>query len=117
MLPSKEGPWGTLLGVEHIWQGYSWAGMISNTPGKSSQYFNPARDYVCEVSEFEEDTQAHWQEDKDWLKDVPADGAQTDSYHYESRNGRGSGTQGRSRKRSVTAVLAPDAFKWWPLFT
>ena len=85
MLPSKEGRWGMLLGVEHIWQGFSWAGQIYNTPGNDSQYFNPGRDYICEISEFEQDTEADWQEDKDWLKDVPADDRRRDQYSRESR--------------------------------
>jgi len=81
MLPPREADSGTLVGVEHVWQGYSMYGQIQNEPGSSSQYFNPARDYVCEISEFEKDTQADWQEDKNWLKDVK--GSTRDQYHSE----------------------------------
>ncbi len=81
MLPPREADSGTLVGVEHVWQGYSMYGHIQNEPGKISQYFNPARDYVCEISEFEKDTQADWQEDKNWLKDIK--NSTRDQYHSE----------------------------------
>jgi hypothetical protein len=54
-------------------------------PGRTVQYFNPSRDYVCEESEFEEDTEADWQEDKQWLKDVHATPEARERYVYESR--------------------------------
>jgi len=85
MLPPMETDDGALMGVEHVWQGYGTAIGIDSRPGKMTQHFSPKHDYVCEISEFEEDTQADWQEDKEWLKDVPAGAPHRDRYVHESR--------------------------------
>ena len=85
LLPPKEGPFRELLGVEHTWQGWRTGDRSVFYPGRRRQYFNPVRDYICEDSESEENSNAAWQEDKDWLKDLPADARERDFFHRQSR--------------------------------
>jgi hypothetical protein len=70
---------------KHIWQGWRTDGRNVFYPGRRRQYFNPARDYICEDSQSEENANADWQEDKDWLKGLAADARERHFFHRQSR--------------------------------
>ncbi len=84
LLPPKQGPFGEMLGVEHTWQGWRTGDQIVFYPGRRRQYFNPVRDYICEDSELEKNSNADWQEDKDWLKGLPADARERNFFLRQS---------------------------------
>jgi len=76
LVPREANPFPQWIAVERFHQGRFYNGKVSFYPRHDRYWFDPAHDYICRRYEWVEDAQADWQQDKDWLRDLPADDKQ-----------------------------------------
>jgi hypothetical protein len=72
LVRQEDNPFPQWIAVERFHQGRVYNGNVSFYPRHDRYWFDPERDHICRRYESVEDAQAPWQEDKDWLKDLPA---------------------------------------------